>query len=192
MASPLPPGFATRRRWRRGSGLKSPLVERSLCSIPWQDDFPRGNVSTVKGALSVHWKLDDRPISVKLYEFAAIDGPEQTGAAEMHQRIIAMATEQGPRIPAQFGGALGPVFGQVQEAMAIAHKLTPTVPRDVRGWTIIVEAGDPLDPIDWNAPFCANGLARNRGSCRSSITIARQFPTPAAVSSKASPNRSYA
>jgi hypothetical protein len=73
---------------------KSPVVERSLCSIPWQDDFPRGNVPTGKGALrSIHWKLDDRPISMKLYEFAAIDGPEQTSAAEMHQRIIAMATE---------------------------------------------------------------------------------------------------
>jgi hypothetical protein len=36
---------------------------------------------------------------MKLYEFAAIDGPEKTSAPEMHQRIIAMATEQGPRIP---------------------------------------------------------------------------------------------
>ena len=75
-------------------------LERSLSSIPWQGDFPRGNVPTVKGALSVHWKLDDRPISMKLYEFAAIDDPEETSATEMHQRIIAMATEQGPRIPA--------------------------------------------------------------------------------------------
>ena len=80
---------------------KSPRVERSLCSIPWQGDFPSGNVPTVKDALrSVHWKLDDRPISVQLYEFAASDGPEETSAPEMHQRIIAMATEQSPRIPA--------------------------------------------------------------------------------------------
>ena len=78
------------------SGGRSP----SLCSIPGQDNFPRGNVPTGKGALSVHWKLDDRPISMKLYEFAAIDGPEETSAPEMQQRIIAMATEQGPRIPA--------------------------------------------------------------------------------------------
>jgi len=42
---------------------------------------------------------------------------------------------------------------------------------------------------DWNAPLCGNWLARNSGSCRSSITIARQFPTPAAVSSKAGPNQ---
>ena len=27
------------------------LVERPLCSIPWQDDFPRGNVPTGKDAL---------------------------------------------------------------------------------------------------------------------------------------------
>jgi hypothetical protein len=69
--------------------------------------------------------------------------------------------------------------------MAIAHELTPTVPRDISWWTIIVEALDPIDPIDWNAPLCANWLAR-------SIAIAWQFPTPAAVRSKASPNRSYA
>jgi hypothetical protein len=42
-------------------------VERSLCSIPWQDDFPRDNVPTGKDALrSIHWKLDGRPISMKL------------------------------------------------------------------------------------------------------------------------------
>jgi hypothetical protein len=64
--------------------------------------------------------------------------------------------------------------------MAIAHKLTPTVRWDVSWRTKIVEALDPIDPIDWNAPLCANWLAR-------SIAIARQFPTPAAVSSKASP-----
>src|SRR2546429_424109 len=68
------------------SGGCSPptIVARPLCSVPWQDDFPRGNVPTGKGALrSIHWKLDDRPISMKLYEFAAIDGPEETSAAEM-------------------------------------------------------------------------------------------------------------
>jgi hypothetical protein len=80
---------------------KSPLVERSLCSIPWQGDFPSGNVPTVKDALrSIHWKFDDRPISMQLYEFAASDGPEEASPTEMHQRIIAMATEQSPRIPA--------------------------------------------------------------------------------------------
>ncbi|HEY2664258.1 MAG TPA: hypothetical protein VGI47_07955 [Candidatus Binataceae bacterium] len=43
---------------------------------PRQGDFPRGKVPTVKDALrSIHWKLDDRPIAMKLYEFAAIDGP---------------------------------------------------------------------------------------------------------------------
>ena len=84
------------------SGRRHPptIVARPLCSIPWQGDFPHGNVPTVKGALSVHWKLDDRPISMKLYEFAAIDGPEETSAPEMQQRISATATEQSPRIPA--------------------------------------------------------------------------------------------
>jgi hypothetical protein len=48
----------------------------SLCSIPWQDDFPGGNVATVKDALRfIHWKLDDRPISMELYEFAAFRKP---------------------------------------------------------------------------------------------------------------------
>ena len=49
-----------------GAARRPTIVERPLCSVPWQDDFPRGNVPTVKGALSVHWKLDDRPISTKL------------------------------------------------------------------------------------------------------------------------------
>src|SRR5262245_8387307 len=89
-----------RRRLCRSPKMPSGGRSPSLCSIPWQGDFPRGKVPTGKGALSVHWKLDDRPISMKLYEFAAIDGPEKTSATEMHQRIIAMATEQGPRIPA--------------------------------------------------------------------------------------------
>jgi hypothetical protein len=93
---------------------------------------------------------------MQLYKFAASDGPEETGVPEMHQRIIAMATEQSPRIPAKFGGALGPVFGRVQGVMAIAHELMPTVPWDVSWWTRIVEAGDPLDPTDWDAPLCAN------------------------------------
>jgi hypothetical protein len=93
---------------------------------------------------------------MKLYEFAAIDDPKETSTTEMHQRIIAMATEQGSRIPAKFGGTLGPVFGRVQEALAIAHELMPTVPWDVSWWTRIVEACDPLDPTDGDAPLCAN------------------------------------
>ena len=69
--------------------------------VTWQGDFPRGNLPTVKDALrSIHWKLDHRPIAMKLYEFATIDGPEETSATEMHQRIIGTATEQRPRIPA--------------------------------------------------------------------------------------------
>ena len=68
---------------------------------PRQGDFPRGNVPTAKDALrSIHWKLDDRPIAMKLYESATIDGPEETSATEMHQRIIGTATEQSLRIPA--------------------------------------------------------------------------------------------
>ena len=34
--------------------------------------------------------------------------------------------------------------------------MTPTQPWDASWWTIVVEAGDPLDPIDWNAPVCAD------------------------------------
>jgi len=77
--------WAQPTRCRRPQGShNSPVVERWLRSIPWQGDLPRGNIPTVKGALSVHWKLDDRPISMKRYEFAAIDGPEKTSAPEMH------------------------------------------------------------------------------------------------------------
>jgi hypothetical protein len=106
---------------------KSPLVERSLCSIPWQGDFPRGNVPTVKDALrSIHWKLDDRPISMKLYEFAATDGPEETSATEMHQRIIAMATEQpseNSRHLTDFQGTLEPArdFGLERRGIAAVY-----------------------------------------------------------------------
>src|SRR5262249_23446908 len=99
----LPVGAHDRLLAQMTSGGRSSrtLVEQPLCSVPRQDDFPRGHVPTGKDALrSIHWNLDDRPISMKLYEFAAIDGPEQTSAPEMHQRIIAMATEQRPRIPA--------------------------------------------------------------------------------------------
>src|ERR1700738_2426618 len=34
---------------------------------------------------------------------------------------------------------------------AVLHELTPSMPRDVTGRFTIVEAGDPLEPIDWNA-----------------------------------------
>jgi hypothetical protein len=68
---------------------------------PRQGDFSRGNVPTVKDALrSIHRKLDDRPTAMQLYEFTAIHNPEEASATKMHQRIIAMATEQSPRIPA--------------------------------------------------------------------------------------------
>ncbi len=89
-------------RCQRASSVSYLTSYRTILrSFPWQGDFPRGNVPTVEDALrSVHWKLDDCPISMKLYEFAASDGPEETSATEMHQRIIAMATEQSPRIPA--------------------------------------------------------------------------------------------
>jgi hypothetical protein len=38
---------------------------------PWQGDFPRGDLPGVMDALrSIHWKLDDRRISMELYKFA--------------------------------------------------------------------------------------------------------------------------
>jgi hypothetical protein len=61
---------------------------------PWQGEFRRINVSTVKDALrSIHWNVDDCPTSMQLDHFAAINGPDQTGATEMHERMIAAATE---------------------------------------------------------------------------------------------------
>ena len=44
------------------------------------------------------------------HRHVAIDGPEETSAAEMHQRIIAMATEQSPRNPSQIRQRARPGF----------------------------------------------------------------------------------
>jgi hypothetical protein len=30
--------------------------------------------------------------------------------------------------------------------------------REAGGWTLILEAGDPLNPIGWNAPLCTSWL----------------------------------
>ena len=34
-----------------GAARRPTIVERPLCSVPWQDDFRRGNVPTGKDAL---------------------------------------------------------------------------------------------------------------------------------------------
>jgi hypothetical protein len=56
---------------------------------------------------------------------------------------------------------------------------------------MIVQATDPLDPIDWNAAFSASRLLGNRPNYYRFIPIGRQFPEPLASSSKPSPNRFY-
>ena len=43
-------------------------------------------------------QFNDRPVAVKLDQPAAIDGPNQTGTATMHERTMA-AAEQGQGIP---------------------------------------------------------------------------------------------
>jgi hypothetical protein len=53
---------------------------------------------------------------MKLYEFAATDGPEETSATEMHQRIVAMATEQSPRIPSENSRHLADFQGTLELA----------------------------------------------------------------------------
>ena len=45
---------------------------------------------------------------------------------------------------------VGPIFRGAQEVSAVVYELPPTVPRDVIGRTIRVEARDPPDPIDWD------------------------------------------
>ena len=56
------------------------------------------------------------------------------------------------------------LFGRVQEALAFAHKLTPTVRWDVSWRRIIVEASDPLDPIDWTRRSARTGSRVKRGA----------------------------
>jgi hypothetical protein len=61
---------------------------------PGQADFARINISTVKDALrSIHWEVYHCPLSIQLDNFAAIDGPDKPGATEVHERMIAPASE---------------------------------------------------------------------------------------------------
>jgi hypothetical protein len=98
----------------------------------------------------MQWDVDHCPVSVQLDEPAAVDGPQEAGAAGIVEGPFGRTTEQSHRVPAQSGGTLGPVFGGAQEVFAVGYELLPTVPRDVIGRTFRVEPGNPLAPIDWN------------------------------------------
>src|ERR1700739_4125673 len=69
---------------------------------------------------------------------AVIESPQEARAPEIQERMLAAATEQSHRIPSKCSGALG------------------------AGWTIIVEAGHPLDPFDRNATLCARWPMNSR------------------------------
>jgi hypothetical protein len=69
---------------------------------------------------------------------AVIESPQEARAPEIQERMIAAATEQSHRIPSKCSSALS------------------------AGWTIIVEAGHPLDPFDRNAALCARWPMNSR------------------------------
>ena len=56
-------------------------------------------------------QLNNGPVSMKLNQPAAIDGPQQTRTAGTVERTVAAPAEQGHGVPAQCGGALGPATG---------------------------------------------------------------------------------
>ena len=73
---------------------------------------------------------------MKLDQPAAIDGPNQTGTATMHERTMAAAAEQGQGIPTQCSGALCPATG-AQELVAVSQELAPAVQGDVSWWATV-------------------------------------------------------
>jgi hypothetical protein len=60
---------------------------------------------------SVHREFDNGLISMELQESAAVDDPQKTGSTEVLEGAFAPAAKQRHGLPAQPGGALGPVFG---------------------------------------------------------------------------------
>ena len=79
---------------------------------------------------------------MKLDQPAAIDGPQQTGTATMHERTMAAAAEQGQGIPTQCSGALCPATG-TQELVAVSQELAPAVQGDVSWWATVAETRPP-------------------------------------------------
>jgi hypothetical protein len=91
---------------------------------------------------------------MQLNEPSAIDGPQETGIAQIQERNIAATAEQRQRIPARRGRTLCPAFGCIQKIIAVRQKLTPSMRWDISWWSKMVEARDPLDPIERNATCC--------------------------------------
>jgi hypothetical protein len=61
---------------------------------PWQPDISCIDTPSLKHApRSVYSQFDNRPISMKFDQPSAIESPQETGTARMHQRTVAAATE---------------------------------------------------------------------------------------------------
>ena len=66
---------------------------------PGQCDHLGVLAAPVKDALRSIRQIDDGPVALQLDHLAAIDGPYQAGAAEVHEGTIAVAAEQSQRVP---------------------------------------------------------------------------------------------
>src|ERR1700730_5672978 len=102
-AVPLPDFVADASRNGDEANLCLPRAETNESGLqllgPGQSDFGRIDISTVKDALgSMHWDVDDCPVSMHLDEPAAVDGPYQTGAAGIVERPLGRTTEQPLRV----------------------------------------------------------------------------------------------
>src|SRR6202048_3144311 len=138
--------FASPLRRKRGGP-----PSRASLQGPGQSDLRRIHIPAGKNALPcLEGDIYHCPITVQLEKPAAVDGPQKASATGIVEGPLGRATEQSHRIPAQFSGALGPVFRGPQEFFAVVHELSPTVPRDVTGWISILKGRDTIDPFRGN------------------------------------------
>src|ERR1700739_3352268 len=162
-----------------------------LAALP--GDLPHVDIATVEDTLGpVHWDVDNCPVAMELNEPAAVECPQEARAAGIVEGPLGRTTEQAHRIPAQLGRAPGPVRGH--KALAVIYKQAPAVPRNVAGWTTIVERSDSLDPHGWNwkARFWRCSLLWSRLWFERRCILSWQFPEPLTTRTKTGSTRPYA
>jgi hypothetical protein len=86
-------------------------------------------------------------IPVQARELAAADVPDQPSASQVVERAGGAAAEQAHRVPAQLGGARGPVIGRGHECLTVGHELLPPVERHIARCSGLIEAGNSPDPL---------------------------------------------
>jgi hypothetical protein len=112
---------------------------------PRQGDVGLSGTPAMKVLAFIHRAFDEGTVSMELDQLAAADVPHEAGTAKVHERALAMATEQGLRIPTSLNRVRCPFGGQ--KLIAVHNKLAPPVRRDVGRRTILLERGDSHLPI---------------------------------------------